>query len=182
MSQLASKPRAARPMRAPRSSRPALHVVTARVDQASGGAFAAFCLALLAAGLIGVLMLNTSLAKGAFDLRDLQRQSAALDARLGTLQKTIDHESSPTQLARRAAAMGMVPAQDPAFLRLSDGKVLGVASPAKADPSFAVITSPTSAATRSTPSPKPATPVAKPTAKPTSSSSVKPAPTAKPAP
>ena len=45
---------------------------------------------------------------------------------------------------------GMVPAATPAFLRLSDGKVLGVAKKAKDDSTFSVVTEP-KAPTRSTP-------------------------------
>jgi hypothetical protein len=44
----------------------------------------------------------------------------------------------------------MVPAATPAFLRLSDGKVLGVAKKAEDDSTFSVVTEPKSP-TRSTP-------------------------------
>jgi len=51
-----------------------------------------------------------------------------------------------------------VPAQSVAFLRLSDGRVIGVAKPAKAPPGFAVVRNRTPA-----PAPAPArTKVAKP--------------------
>jgi hypothetical protein len=44
---------------------------------------------------------------------------------------------SPQTLAARAAALGMVPGGPPAFLRLSDGKVLGQAIAAPAGPAVA---------------------------------------------
>jgi hypothetical protein len=37
---------------------------------------------------------------------------------------------SPANVARRALVFGMVPNTNPAFLRLSDGKVLGKPEPA----------------------------------------------------
>lgn len=166
--------RVARPMRAPRRApRPSLHVVTARVERASGGAFVAFCLLLLGAGLMAVLVVNTSLAKGAFELRDLQRQDSVLNDRVITLQQAIDAESSPTKLARRAAALGMVPAQGAAFLRLSDGRVLGVAAPAVPVKGFSVITSPFPVKPTVTSRPV-TTPTGTPTAKPTGARTAKP--------
>ena len=62
----------------------------------------------------------------------------------------IDGVSGPGPLAQRARALGMVPAATPAFLRLSDGKVLGVAKKAKDDSTFSVVTE-AKAPTRSTP-------------------------------
>lgn len=166
--------RVPRPMRAPRRApRPSLHVVTARVERASGGAFVAFCLLLLGAGLVAVLVVNTSLAKGAFELRDLQRQDSVLSDRVTTLQQSIDSESSPTLLARRAAAMGMVPAQGAAFLRLSDGRVLGVAEPAVPVKGFSVITSPVPVKPPATPKPA-TTPRGTPTGTPTTTPTGKP--------
>ena len=57
---------------------------------------------------------------------------------------------APAPSRERARALGMVPAASPAFLRLSDGKVLGVAKKAKDDSTFSVVTEP-KAPTRSTP-------------------------------
>ena len=63
----------------------------------------------------------------------------------------------------------MVPAASPAFLRLSDGKVLGVAKKAKDDSTFSVVTE-SKAPTRSTPV---ATPPAPTTATPSTSPTTK---------
>jgi hypothetical protein len=114
------------------------------------GMFLALCVALLLGGFVAVLVLNTAMAKGSYTIRDLQRRSDALADSEDALRHAIDGVSGPGPLARRARDLGMVPAATPAFLRLSDGKVLGVAQKAKADSTFSVVTE-TQAPTRSTP-------------------------------
>ena len=121
--------------------------------------FVALCLALLVAGLIGVLMLNTAMAKGSFVLGDLQDTSNELADAEEALSHAIDAQSAPEVLAQRAIDMGMVPAQTAAFLRLSDGKVLGVAAGAEAQKEFRVATQGSSAAAAATPSAVPRTTV-----------------------
>ncbi len=133
------------------------------------GLFLALCVTLLLGGFVGVLMLNTAMAKGSYTMRDLQRRSDALTDTQDALRHTIDGVSGPGPLAQRARALGMVPAASPAFLRLSDGKVLGVAKKAKDDSTFSVVTE-SKAPTRSTPV---ATPTAPTTATPSTSPTTK---------
>jgi hypothetical protein len=90
-------------------------------------------------GLIGLLLLNTSLAQGSFTLHDLRTTSDQLADTQGTLNQSVDASSSPANLARKATSMGMVPDQSAAFLRLSDGKVIGVAQPAPPGLGFTVV-------------------------------------------
>lgn len=121
--------------------------------------FVAACLALLVAGLLGVLMLNTAMAKGSFVLGDLQDQSNALADAEEELVHAINAQSAHAELAKRAVAMGMVPSETAAFLRLSDGKVLGVAVAAKAQKEFTVATQGSSAAAAARPATTPHTTV-----------------------
>jgi hypothetical protein len=114
------------------------------------GLFLALCAVLLLGGFVGVLMLNTAMAKGSYTMRDLQRRSDQLADTQDALRHSIDGVSGPGPLAQRARALGMVPAATPAFLRLSDGKVLGVAKKAQDDSTFSVVTE-AKAPTRSTP-------------------------------
>jgi hypothetical protein len=114
------------------------------------GLFLALCVVLLLGGFVGVLMLNTAMAKGSYTMRDLQRRSDQLADTQDALRHSIDGVSGPGPLAQRARALGMVPAATPAFLRLSDGKVLGVAKKAQDDSTFSVVTE-AKAPTRSTP-------------------------------
>ena len=119
-----------------------LRVVPAAVGHPGNGVFAAFCMTLLCAGLFGLLMLNTAMAEGSFTLHNLQSTSGELADTQDALTQAIDAQRSPAHLATRATRLGMVPADSAAFLRLSDGKVLGVAKPAKKDSGFTVVTAP----------------------------------------
>ncbi len=123
--------------------------VVAPPEVRGNGVFLALCVTLLLGGFVGVLMLNTAMAKGSYTMRDLQHRSDELTDTQDALRHTIDGLSGPGPLAKRARELGMVPAATPAFLRLSDGKVLGVAKKAKQDSTFSVVTEPT-APTRST--------------------------------
>lgn len=109
-------------------------------------AMVATCLLLLTLGLVSVLLLNTSLAKGSFVLNDLQDTSHALADEQAALTHAVSAQSAPAQLAQKALKLGMVPASSPAFLRLSDGKILGVAQPAAGDGGFSVVAQATPAA------------------------------------
>jgi hypothetical protein len=134
------------------ASRPAapLKVVAGRAGEASRGGFAVLCLLSLVLGSLSILLLNTSRAKGAFELRDLQARSDTLTDTVESLQHAISAQSAPAALAERARRLGMVPNESAAFLRLSDGRILGVAKPAVADPTFSVVTDPSTKATPAT--------------------------------
>lgn len=129
------------PLRRQVSPQP-LRVVPAAIGQPGNGVFAALCMTLLGAGLVALLMLNTAMAEGSFTLHRLQATSGELTDTQQALTQAIDAQRSPANLAARAAKLGMVPADSAAFLRLSDGKVLGVASPAKKQAGFTVVTAP----------------------------------------
>ena len=116
--------------------------VVAPAELQGNGLFLALCVVLLLGGFVGVLMLNTAMAKGSYTMRDLQQRSDQLADTQDSLRQTLDGLSGPGPLAQRARALGMVPAATPAFLRLSDGKVLGVARKAKEDSTFSVVTEP----------------------------------------
>lgn len=94
--------------------------------------FAAAVVVLLVSGLIGLLVLNTVLAKDAFTLHALQVEGRTLADTEQVLTREVEALRAPAALAEKAAAMGMVQAGPPAFLRLPDGAVLGSATPAPA--------------------------------------------------
>jgi hypothetical protein len=156
MSQMTSTARVgARALNRPATETPRLRVVTGAPLRRGGAAFVIICATLLATGLIGLLLLNTALAQGSFALHDLRTTSDQLTDAQGALSQSLDALKAPANLAKRAAEMGMVPAQSAAFLRLSDGKVIGVAKPAPPGPAFTVVGTSAPAA------PKPANPAAK---------------------
>ncbi|MFE7526754.1 hypothetical protein ACFU7Y_13625 [Kitasatospora sp. NPDC057542] len=90
---------------------------------------------LLAAGLLGLLALNTALNEGSFELSRLQKQTTVATDEQQSLQHEIDQSSAPDALARRAAELGMVPAGGMAFLDVPNGgKVIGTPGPAQGSP------------------------------------------------
>lgn len=160
-----------------------LRVVPAAIRQPGNGVFAVLCMVLLTAGLVALLMMNTALASGIYQVKHLQAQSGTLTDTQEQLTQVVDDLRSPRTLAGKAQALGMVPAKSMAFIRLSDGAVIGVAQPAKDDQRLTLVTAPAppppapdpaATATAGVPAPIPAaTPAAAPAA---------PAPTSPPAP
>ncbi|MEU0373937.1 septum formation initiator family protein [Streptomyces sp. NPDC006283] len=88
---------------------------------------------LLSGGLITLLMLNSSLNQGSFELSELKKKTTELTDEQQALQRDVDRRSAPDALERRARELGMVPGGGPAFLG-PDGKVLGVPKRATAQP------------------------------------------------
>jgi hypothetical protein len=148
------RPTARRPGATPRQLK-----VVAPPEIQGNGAFLGLCILLLFGGFVGVLVLNTAMAKGSYTMRDLQQRSDELADSQDSLRHSIDKVSGPGPLAQRARSLGMVPAETAAFLRLSDGKVLGVAKPAGTNTRFRVVTESLPPARRTT-VPSPATPTA----------------------
>ena len=122
---------AARPVPAP----PRLRVVAAPEHARSRAGVVVASVGLLVAGLVTVLLVQMSLERGAYALQREQSQSRVLAEQQQALQEQLERLQAPQNLAKKAAQYGMVPAPNPAFLRASDGKVLGVPAPGVAAPS-----------------------------------------------
>ena len=97
--------------------------------------FVALVLALVVGGVLGILVVNTKIDENAFRLDRLQQAAgragpAAAAARAG------DRRGGRRRATWRAAArkLGLVEAGTPAFIRLPDGKVIGVPTPAGGPP------------------------------------------------
>ncbi|MFV0136518.1 septum formation initiator family protein [Streptomyces sp. HMX87] len=84
---------------------------------------------LLGGGLIVLLVLNSALSEGSFQLGDLKEETKSLTDQEQALQRDVDAYSAPQALQRRARELGMVPGGDPAFLT-PDGTVKGSPGPA----------------------------------------------------
>jgi cell division protein FtsB len=102
-----------------------------RVQKASNGIFVMFVLGALALGMLGILVINTSLAQGAFQLGELRSQYGELARTEATLTEEVAALSAPEALENQARALGMVPSTSPAFIQIPDGTVLGKPRPAK---------------------------------------------------
>lgn len=96
--------------------------------------FVAVVLVLLAAGLVGQLLLNTSLQRGSFELYELQSAQSDLADEQQRLEQELAWRESPAALAARARLLGMVASGTPVFLHLADGSVSGTPTPAPAPP------------------------------------------------
>ncbi|GHH94760.1 membrane protein [Streptomyces capillispiralis] len=123
-------PQGRRPRLRGRAARLARMLPTGRA-QAARTPFVLLVVLLLGGGLIGLLVLNSALSEGAFQLDDLQRETKNLTDEEQALQRDIDAYSAPDALQRRARELGMVPGGDPAFLG-PGGEVKGVPGAATA--------------------------------------------------
>ena len=107
-----------------------LTVVPRRARPAARVPFVTLVSMLLVLGVAGLLFFNTSMQQVSFKATALEDQATALDAREQSLQMQLATLRDPQRVAERAQRMGMVPPTSPAFIRLSDGKVLGDPAPA----------------------------------------------------
>jgi hypothetical protein len=128
-----------------------LRLVPQGRSSAAKAPFVVVLVSLLVGGLLGLLLLNTLVAQGSFRLHDLSTKGKALEQRQQDLQRQVQALQAPGELAHRAAVLGMVPGNAPAFLRLSDGKVLGVATAGAAPGLPAAPTSPAATTTATKP-------------------------------
>lgn len=123
-----ARPRFARPEGAG-SVRSRLALVPPVRSRARRTPFVVLVVGVLVAGVVGLLLFNTQMQQGSFETSALQEQATALSARQQTLDMQLQQLRDPQHLAIQAAALGMVVPADPAFLRLSDGRVLGTPTP-----------------------------------------------------
>lgn len=138
MSFTSSQARVRVPRAVPRAAweaveRARLTVVPRRAVRAPRAPFAVLVIVLLAGGVVGLLMFNTHMQQVSFRATALQEKADALSAKQQTLGMQLAHLRDPQVLAQRARKLGMVLPPEPAFIRLSDGKVIGhpvVATPA----------------------------------------------------
>jgi hypothetical protein len=86
--------------------------------------FAWLCVLIVVAALGAVLALNTSMAKGAYESRDLKIEIANLHQQRATALTNLEAKAAPGALATEARALGMVPAKRIGFVTLATGHVL----------------------------------------------------------
>jgi hypothetical protein len=109
---------------------PRLAVIEGFAGRRSAIPFALLILAVLGIGLLGLLMLNTAMDENSVRTAQAQQRQAALTDREQQLSQQLAGLSAPAALASQAAALGLVPNPQPAFLNPVSGAVLGTASPA----------------------------------------------------
>lgn len=105
--------------------RPALRAVPAPAQARSIAPFAWLCISIIVAALGAVLVLNTAMTEGAYDVRDLKIEIASLHQERAAALTQLEANAAPASLAADAAALGMVPAERLGFVSLADDAVLG---------------------------------------------------------
>ena len=117
---------------APRSDAAArrLRLVRPARSRARKAPFVVVVMIMLSIGLVGLIVMSTVLQAQSFEAAKLGREVSALEIQKQSLMREVEGLLSPASVARRALVFGMVPNTNPAFLRLSDGKVLGKPEPA----------------------------------------------------
>ena len=110
-----------------------LTVVPRRRPQAPRVPFMILVSLVLLAGVVGLLLFNTSMQQASFATTALEAKADRLKAREQGLQMQLDRLRDPQRVATRAQALGMVPMVNPAFIDLADGAVLGNPVPVSAE-------------------------------------------------
>ncbi len=107
-----------------------LTVVPRARSTAPRAPFVAVVVGLLLAGVVGLLMFNTSMQQSSFAAAELEEHDARLRAQRQELQMDLDRLRDPQRVAEQAQRLGMVPMLTPVFLDISDGSVVGEPTPA----------------------------------------------------
>lgn len=120
------------PTTKPQRSAPApkLHLVAAPQQSKARIPFIFVCIALWVAALIGALVLNTSMASGAYQILELRRELSVLTQTNLDLSTELETLSTPAHLVQAANLIGMAPAHSIGHLRLEDSTIIGSAQAA----------------------------------------------------
>lgn len=107
--------------------------------------FALLVVGLIVGGMCLLLVLNTGSAANELRRHDIAARDAAVADEVQQLQNQVAASAAPANLASAAVALGMVPAGNPAFLKIGANgavTVLGSPGPATAPPAVAPPTTP----------------------------------------
>ncbi|MFI9488314.1 hypothetical protein ACIG47_18155 [Promicromonospora sp. NPDC052451] len=132
----AATARAARPVEQPRTRRAPLtaisggaaqrgrrlDIVRAPLHAKSRVPFFVLCATLMIVSLVAVLVLNTTLARGSYEMAQLQSDVAQTAQDVQGLQE--DLRAAETGLPDKARSLGMVPAENPTMVSIRTGKVV----------------------------------------------------------
>ncbi len=114
-------------------SRPGLTLVPPTRSTVSPLGFGLIIMALVVIGMALVMVITTSVAAQSRELSMLRNEATELQYRAANLTTELQRTSSSASLVIRASDAGMVPNPNPVFIRLSDGAILGDATPVLGD-------------------------------------------------
>jgi hypothetical protein len=113
---------------------PRLHVAPPAPISAPRAPFVGVVIGVVIAGVLGILLINTKTNENSFKIADLQKQGTALDNQQQDLENQLVDVSSIGNLDAAARRLGLVKADNPALIRLPDGKLIGVMRPTNGKP------------------------------------------------
>ena len=105
-----------------------LRLVRGIIAPLSRTKFALLCMIFAASGVMLHLVVQTQISQGAFAEQSLTSDVRTSLADVQRLQQQMSVMSASSNLSARARELGMVEMASPAFIRLSDGQILGQAS------------------------------------------------------
>lgn len=88
--------------------------------------------------IIAQILISVATASGAYEIAALKAEAKQLQQEASSLSQSNDVYASPQFLATQAEKLGMVSGGSPAFLRLSDGSVIGSPNAASAEGQMAL--------------------------------------------
>ena len=113
---------AARPQR---ENKPGLRLLPSRRTRMSRFPFILSLVAMLAAGMGGLVVVNTQIQLQATELASLQQEATNLEYQQAQAQAEVNKLRSASSLEVQAYKLGLRPNPRPAFVVLPDGKILG---------------------------------------------------------
>ncbi|HEU4346935.1 MAG TPA: hypothetical protein VFR35_04010 [Actinoplanes sp.] len=116
------------------AAEPRLRVAPPAPISAPRAPFIAAVIGLVVVGVIGILLINTKTNENSFEISRLQDHQAALDNQQQQLENQLAVYDSVGNLDAAAKRLGLVKADAPAYIRLPDGKVIGVPRPGTGKP------------------------------------------------
>jgi hypothetical protein len=124
---LLEEPALDRPQRPERERRTHLEVVSTRSQRRARPRtlYAITAVSALLVIVVAQLLLSIGVSQGAYQLSSLQSKQTELQRSYQAASEDLNRLTSPQNLAANANALGMVSNSNPAYLRLSDGVVLG---------------------------------------------------------
>ncbi|MGH3544529.1 MAG: hypothetical protein ACRDPW_01135, partial [Mycobacteriales bacterium] len=100
--------------------------------QAPRAPFVCLIVVLIAAGLVGLVILNTAVNSNSFRLHEQSARQKQLDVTEAQLRRDVANLDSPSRLDTEARRLGLIPAGNPGFVDLSTGTISGKPQPAGA--------------------------------------------------
>ncbi|MEU4691210.1 hypothetical protein [Actinoplanes sp. NPDC023714] len=132
--EVSAVPAEAQPATAQPAGRPRLWVAPPLPMRAPRATFAASVIAVVLLGVLGVLLVNTKTMEQSFKLDALQKEQAALDKQQQGLEQQLIQASNPGNIHAAARRLGLVMAENPAMIRLPDGKISRIPTPGRGQP------------------------------------------------